>query len=246
MAMNKTTYHLAAAYQMISHLGWDDATYTHLSARPKNADYFYIIPFGFLFSEAHPDLFLKVDFDGKILNHPHENYNLTGFTIHSPIYQARPDVNAIFHLHTPESIAVSSSTDGLLPISQHALHFYEQISYHAYDSLTLHKDKQGRQLVKDLKNNNVMLMRHHGALTCGTTIAEAFYFMHHLQKACEAQCKGSGFTWRTLTHENCIRSRNDLLSFEKNLGERDFKAIIRLMQKMKKIPEMHHFLETCA
>lgn len=236
---NKTN--LAIAYNMIGYLGLDDLTYTHLSARAEEEDAFYIMPFGYLFNEVTPERLLKIDFKGNILNHKNYSYNYTGFTIHASIYQKRPEINAIFHLHTPASVAVSAMKDGLRPLSQHALHLYDRVSYHAYDSLTLHKDIQGTKLADDLGKNNVMLLENHGSLTCGKTIPEAYFYFHHLEQACKIQCLATQ-TGRELIEpspEICTQARNDLLSFEPNLGERDWIAITRLMAtKNKNVPHL--------
>ena len=135
--MLKIKTDLAYAYKILAYLKMDDHTYTHLSARAVNEDEYYIYPFGLRFEEVRADNLLKVALDGEIIEGSEYQYNKTGYIIHGNIYQHRPDVMAIFHLHTPASVAVSIMKDGLLPISQWALHFYNQIAYHEYNSLAL-------------------------------------------------------------------------------------------------------------
>ncbi|HEU5280717.1 MAG TPA: class II aldolase/adducin family protein [Gammaproteobacteria bacterium] len=222
---------LALAYRILAHLKWDDHTYTHLSARdPNDANAFYIYPFGLKFEEVTADQLLRVSLDGEILEGQEFQYNRTGYIIHGNIYKHRPDLNAVFHLHTPESVAVSVQPAGLLPISQWALHFYNRVSYHGYDSLALVHD-QGRQLIQDLGENKVMLLRHHGLVTCGATLQEALFYVYHLQKACEAQCLilAMNQPYLTPSPEVCEKAVRDLLSFEKNLGERDWLAWERVV-----------------
>lgn len=217
---------LSLAYKILAKLGYDDHTYTHLSARdPHDPNNFYINPFGLRFNEVEPETLIKVTLEGKVLEGQEYQYNKTGYIIHGNIYKARPDIHAIFHLHTPETLAVSALEEGLLPISQWALHFYNKLSYHDYDSLAL-DDSQGNQLIQDLKNNYSMLLRHHGLITSGKTIQEAMFYTHHLQKACETQCKilSMGKKYNIPSKEICEKAVHDLLSFEKNLGERDWHA----------------------
>ena len=118
---------LASAYQILAMLGLDDHTYTHLSARPKDADYYYIYPFGLRFEEVNSNNLLQVSLDGEILHGSEYSYNKTGYVTHGNIYKKRADILSIFHLHTPAVVAVSAMKEGLLPISQWALHFYQRL-----------------------------------------------------------------------------------------------------------------------
>lgn len=231
--MSKIRSDLAKAYQIISMLGLDDLTYTHLSARSEDNDCYYIYPFGLTFGEVKAENLLKVNLDGKVLEGREEQYNLTGYIIHGNIYKARPELNAIFHLHTPYNVAVSAMQEGLLPISQWALHFYNLVSYHQYNSLCIDDAKHGNKLVKDLDKNDIMFLRNHGTLTCGKTIQEAMFNTYHLELACKSQCIAlAANTKLTLPNkEICDKSVQDLRSFEPNLGERDWKAWLRLLKQ---------------
>ncbi|HEX4046164.1 MAG TPA: class II aldolase/adducin family protein [Gammaproteobacteria bacterium] len=222
---------LATAYQILAHLKYDDHTYTHLSARDASQQAFYIYPFGLRFEEVTADCLMQVSFDGTVLVGNEYQYNKTGYMIHGAIYQQRPDVQAIFHLHTPATLAVSALAAGLLPISQWALHFYERICYYDYGSLAL-STQQGEHLAQALGTHSVMLLRNHGFITCGRTIHEAMFYTYHLQRACETQCQilSMGLPYITPDPATCKQAVHDLLSFEKNLGERDWHAWKRLVK----------------
>lgn len=238
--MDKIRENLANAYQIIASWGWDDSTYTHLSARVDN-DHFLILPFGYLFEEVTPESLLLVDTQGQVVSGIESQYNKTGYVIHGAIYQERPDLQAVFHLHTPASIAVSATKEGLLPLSQWALHFYDQVSYMAYDSLALDKDTQGLSLAKELGTNSVMLLRNHGLITCGKTLHEALFYLHHLEHACRVQAFShepqSG--WVIPDHKMCLTARNDLLSFEQDLGIRDWNAYMRKLNRDRKLNQSY-------
>jgi ribulose-5-phosphate 4-epimerase/fuculose-1-phosphate aldolase len=225
---------LALAYQMCEHLGLSDLTYTHLSARGEDVSTFYIYPFGLLFDEVTPENLLTVDFKGHVLEGEEAQYNRTGYVIHGSIYPHRPDVQAIFHLHTPSIVAVSSFKEGLLPMSQWALHFYEQIQYHDYNSLALDIQTEGNRLVDDLKDKKILMMRHHGVLIAGSSIQECLFYAYHLEKACYTQCLmgiHSTLTPCSIKPSVAKKSYNDLMSFEVDLGTRDFAALARSLNK---------------
>jgi ribulose-5-phosphate 4-epimerase/fuculose-1-phosphate aldolase len=230
---HKLRAELAYAYRILSHLRLDDHTYTHLSRRAEDGQSYYIYPFGLCFSEVTPDNLIRVSLDGEVLEGSEYQYNKTGYIIHGSIYQARADINAIFHVHSPHIVAVSSMEEGLMPISQWALHFYEGVAYHDYDSLAL-ETHAGNRLIDDLGNKYAMLMRNHGSLTCGKTVQEAMFYTYHLQKAAEAQVLALSMN-RSLvipSEEICKKTVKDLLSFEKNLGERDWQAWLRIVGEL--------------
>jgi len=224
-----TRYHLAVAYRGLAKLKLDDLTYTHLSARVPGEEAYYIYPFGLLFEEVTPENLLKVSFNGVVLEGHEIQYNKTGYVIHSSIYNRRTDINAIFHIHTPPIVAVSAMQNGLQPISQWALHFYNKVAYHEYNSLALAVSEHEERLIRDLDDKFVMLLKHHGSITAGRTIHEAFFYTYHLQKACETQCLSiqAGNLLNKINPQICEKSVQDLLTFEPDLGWRDWQAIQR-------------------
>lgn len=223
---------LALAHQIISLWKMDDATYTHLSI--KEREVFYLSPFGLLFEEVAENNLVTIDL--KSLSIASDSnfsiYNPTGLILHSIIYKLREDIQAVIHLHTSATIVVSASKSGLLPISQHALHFYNSISYHDYDSLVLDEIEQAKKIVEDLKENNVIFLRNHGFVTCGKTIQEALFYAYHLERACHVQVLlNQPLDHYILPDEKvCIQAYNELLSFEKDLGRRDWDAWIRKLR----------------
>lgn len=223
---------LVNAYKILAYLGLDDHTYTHLSARAQCKDEFYIYQFGLRFEEVTVDKLMKASLDGKVLIGQEHQYNRTGYIIHGNIYKARSDINFIFHLHTPAVVAVSALSEGLLPINQWALHFYRKISYHKYNSLAL-QQHQGQDLINDLNTNMVMLLCNHGSITCGKTVQEVMFYTYHLELAAKAQCLTLAMNREVITPSaaTCQKSVQDLLSFEVDLGMRDWQAWLRLLSR---------------
>ena len=226
---------LALAYRACAHLKLDDLTYTHLSARACTKS-FYLYSFGLMFQEVSAQNLLRISHSGDILEGQEMNYNPTGYALHSMIYEHKPKIGAIFHLHTPAIVAVSSLKQGLKPVSQWALHFYNNVAYHDYNSLALDKKVYQKQYLHDLGSHPVMLMRHHGAMVVGETIEQALFYCYHLEKACQTQCLLQGVREEqinSLDSEICERAHRDLIGFEKNLGQRDFQALKRVLSEKK-------------
>ncbi len=178
---------LAACYRLIALYGWDDLVFTHVSARvPGPEEHFLINAYGLMFEEMTASSLVKVDLNGdKVLDSPHP-VNPAGFVIHSAVHEARPDVGCVLHTHTRAGVAVSAQADGLKPISQTSLFPYATLAYHDYEGVALNDDEKPR-LVADLGDKNALILRNHGLLTTGTTIADAFLMMYVLETACQIQ-----------------------------------------------------------
>ena len=180
---------LAACYRLVALYGWDDLVFTHISARVAGPqEHFLINPYGLLFEEITASSLVKVDLEGnKVMASPHP-VNPAGFNIHSAVHAAREDARCVLHVHTLDGVAVSAQRDGLQPISQQSLFALASIAYHDYEGVALNEDEKPR-LVADLGDANFLILRNHGLLTCGPTIADAFLFMYVLESACRIQIR---------------------------------------------------------
>ncbi len=165
---------LAACYRLVAYYGWDDLVDTHISARvPGPEHHFLINPYGLMFDEITASSLVKVDLDGNQLSKSDYSINPAGFTIHSAIHEVREDAGCVLHLHTPDGTAVASCMEGLLPLNQTAQLVTHDLAYHVYEGVALDHDERPR-LQKDLGNKNHMLLRNHGTLTVGRSVASAF------------------------------------------------------------------------
>ena len=178
---------LAAAYRLVAEYGWDDLVFTHISARvPGPEHHFLINPYGMMFEEITASSLVKVDLEGKIVMESDYQINPAGFTIHSAVHAAREDALCVMHLHTDYGIAVSAQEQGLLPISQQSLFVLASLGYHDYEGLALNDEEKPR-LVADLGTKQFLILRNHGLLTVGRTVADAFLSMFLLERACRIQ-----------------------------------------------------------
>lgn len=183
----RTRVDLAACYRLIAMHGWDDLVFTHISARvPGGEEHFLINAYGMLFEEMTASSLVKVDLQGEIVQDTPHTINPAGFTIHSAVHAARPDAGCVLHTHTKAGVAVSAQADGLRPLSQISLFPYSSLAYHNYEGIALNEEEKPR-LVADLGEHNFMILRNHGLLTVGTTIADTFLYMYALETACQTQ-----------------------------------------------------------
>ncbi|KAG8453427.1 hypothetical protein GDO86_000160 [Hymenochirus boettgeri] len=182
---------LAAFYRLADLFGWSQLIYNHITVRVSSEqEHFLIVPFGLLYSEVTASSLVKVNLQGELVDRGSTNLgvNKAGFTLHSAIYAARPDVKCIVHIHTPAGAAVSAMKCGLLPLSPEALSVGE-VTYHDYHGILV--DEEEKILIQKTlgPRSKVLILRNHGLVTMGETVEEAFYYIHNLISACEIQVR---------------------------------------------------------
>ena len=180
---------LAAAYRLVAWFRWDDLVFTHITARvPGTEDQFLINPYGLLFDEITASSLVKIDLQGNKLDDTPFEVNPAGFTIHSAIHAARHDAQCVLHTHTLNGIAVSAQKHGVLPLSQQSIFVLASLAYHDYEGVALRDDEKPR-LVRDLGDRNFLMLRNHGLLTLGPSVAEAFLSMYLFETVCTIQVR---------------------------------------------------------
>ena len=231
---------LAACYRLLAHFRWDDLVLTHNSARvPGTTDQILINPSGLMFNEITASNLLKCDLDGNVLDKTDDKPIYAGIVIHGAIYHARPDVECVIHTHTEADIAVGALEEGLLPLSQWAMRFYNRLGYHDYEGVSLDMDERQR-LAQSIGNHPVLVLRNHGLLATGRNVAEAFSLTYHFERSAEAQLKiqaavAGGATMVVPSPETCERQA---AQFENSgnrprLGsQREWPALLRLCDRL--------------
>jgi ribulose-5-phosphate 4-epimerase/fuculose-1-phosphate aldolase len=178
---------LAACYRLVAAYGWSDLVFTHVSARiPGPEHHFLINPYGLLFDEITASSLVKVDQDCNKLSESPFPVNPAGFVIHSAIHAVREDAGCVLHTHSRAGVAVSAQRCGVLPISQQSTFVLSSLAFHDYEGVALRDDEKPR-LQADLGNALFLMLRNHGLLTVGRTIADAFLHMYIFECTCRIQ-----------------------------------------------------------
>ncbi len=178
---------LAAAYRLVALYGWSDLVFTHISARVPGPEHQFLInPYGLMFDEITASSLVRVD---QACNKLHESpfpVNPAGFVIHSCIHAARDDAGCVLHTHSRAGVAVSAQQGGVLPISQQSTLVLSSLGYHDYEGIAV-RDEEKPRLVADLGDRHYLVLRNHGLLTVGRTVADAFLQMYTFENACRIQ-----------------------------------------------------------
>jgi ribulose-5-phosphate 4-epimerase/fuculose-1-phosphate aldolase len=182
---------LAACYRLVAHYGWSDLVFTHISAKlpaamSGGAHHFLINPYGLMFDEITASSLVKVDEHcNKVIDSAFP-VNPAGFVIHSAVHEARDDAGCVLHTHTRAGVAVSAQAAGVLPISQQSTFVLASLAYHDYEGVAF-RDEEKPRLQADLGRANFLMLRNHGLLTVGRTIADAFLSMYTFENTCRIQ-----------------------------------------------------------
>ena len=230
----KTREDLAAAYRLVAHYGWDDMVFTHLSARvPGPDEHFLLNPFGVLFEEVTASSLVKIDLDGAVVLDNGYQVNAAGFTIHSAIHGAREDAQAVMHLHTDAGVAVSCMKEGCLPLNQHAMFVYHDVAYHDWEGVALNLDERER-LIADIEDKHLMMLRNHGTLAVGGSIASCFMRLYYLERACSIQLKAMNGELQ-MPNEEAISMMKDTFNNPnawEGIAATAWPAMIRLVKRL--------------
>jgi len=226
---------LAALYRLVALHKWDDIVFTHMTAHiPGPEQHFLINPYGLMFEEVTASSLVKVDLAGsKVGDSPYE-INPAGYNIHSAVHEIRPDAQCVIHLHTRAGIAVSAQAGGLLPISQQASIVLTSLAYHDYEGIALSTEERER-LQRDLGNKSNLILRNHGLLTVGPSIADAFLAMYMLESACQIQVMAQAGGAELISFGPEIIDKTDQLVNEVTKGMGGSLAWPALLRKLDRI-----------
>ena len=182
---------LAACYRLVALYGWSDLVFTHISAKlpasvSGDAHHFLINPYGLMFDEITASSLVKVDKQCNKVIASEFPVNPAGFVIHSAVHEARHDAQCVLHTHTRAGVAVSAQAGGILPISQQSTFVLGSLAYHAYEGVAFRDDEKPR-LQADLGKANFLVLRNHGLLVVGRSIADAFLSMYTFENTCRIQ-----------------------------------------------------------
>ena len=236
---------LAACYRVFAMLGWTEMIYNHITVRvPDTASgaerHFLINPFGLHYAEVTASNLVKIDLEGRVLDGSPYKVNPAGFVVHATVHTGLPDAHCVMHTHTTAGMAIAALEEGLLPISMYALGYFERIAYHDFEGPSLEVDERAR-LATNLGEKNLLVMKTHGLLACGETVAQAFVRLFRLERACQVQLAAQATGARLAIPPRSVCELSAKLSDDFLVAEGDkgysknpnpeFAAMMRLMDR---------------
>jgi ribulose-5-phosphate 4-epimerase/fuculose-1-phosphate aldolase len=232
----KLRVELAGCYRVFDHLGWSEVIMNHITVRlPGPGHHFLINPYGLTYDEVTASNLVKIDTDGNIVGESEWPVNPAGFIIHSAIHSSREDAICIMHTHTTAAQAVAVKQQGLNHNIFYAAQLDGRVGYHTFEGITVYDDEKPRLLASLGRKNTVLVMRNHGVLTVGRSIAEAFWNMWRFQRSAEVQVALEGMRGADCEVPAEIRER--CVSVADNYGpssvaETIFQALLRKVRRI--------------
>jgi ribulose-5-phosphate 4-epimerase/fuculose-1-phosphate aldolase len=224
---------LAAFYRAMVKFGLTDLIYNHITAKvPGGDEHFLINPYGLHYSEITASCFYKIDITGNVIFEPPSyaqfGVNSGGFTIHSAVHAARPDVACVVHTHSRAGMALAATDEILLPLTQHSMLLYGNVSYHEYG--VPGQPEEGEAMVRSLGKNNFMVLRNHGLLVCGPAIPATFLATYWFEQACKTQVDlmMMHLTPKLLDHD---LATSMAARFMQQDGQREWEAVKRILER---------------
>jgi ribulose-5-phosphate 4-epimerase/fuculose-1-phosphate aldolase len=230
----QTRCDLAACYRLVDLFGWSDLVNTRITARvPGQHDQFLINPYGLLFDEVTASSLVKIDAEGNKVEPSDSVINSGGFAIPSTIHMARPEIACVLHTHSIAGCAISMQRDGLLPLNQHALQVIGDVAYHDYAG-TGRKPEERTRLLADLGARHILILRNHGLLIVGTSIAAAFVATYRTERACAMQLafQQSGAAFNPINEEAVTAAYNRPIGGSTEPGKVEWPALLRKLDRI--------------
>ncbi|WP_442594586.1 class II aldolase/adducin family protein [Parapusillimonas sp. JC17] len=226
---------LAACYRIFAYLGWTELIYNHITVRIPGPDrHFLINPFGLNYTEVTASNLVKIDLHGHIVGESRWKANPAGFVLHSCIHEGIPEAHCIMHTHTTAGCAVACSASGLSTDNFYSAQLHGRLAYHEFEGITVHEE-EGPRVVKSIGNARAVILRNHGLLSWGGTIAEAFSYLWTLQRACEIQVMGAALGATAPIPESIrVQASADALQFDPKYGAGQdvFDALVRQVDRI--------------
>lgn len=199
---------VALGYRIFAALRWGDLGDGHITARdPEHTDCFWLLRYPVPFEQATIDDLVLVRADGTTVDG--RPVNRTAYHIHHPVHDARPDVVAVAHTHTAWGTPFCATRRPLLPITQEACQFFERWASFDDEEVQVLGLAGGARIAAALGRHQVVLLRNHGLLTVGTSVAEAIASFVTLERVTEAHLKAPDAT--PISAESARIARDDLL-----------------------------------
>ena len=233
-AERQTRLDLAACYRLVDLFGWSDLVNTRITARvPGQHDHFLINPYGLLFDEITASSLVKIDAAGNKVEPSESEINSGGFAIPSTIHMARPEIACVLHTHSIAGCAVSMQRDGLLPLNQHALQIIGDIAYHDYEGTGRNPEERAR-LLADLGDRHILVLRNHGLLIVGTSVAAAFVSTYRMERACAMQLafQQSGAAFHPINDEVVSAASNRSSGGRNEPAKLEWPALLRKLDRI--------------
>ncbi len=177
---------LAYGCKVLALEGQGDIIWGHVTLRvPGDPERLYMKPAAMGLEEIEvPDL-IEVDLDGRKVSGERPSHSEV--FIHTEIMRARPEISCVVHTHPPHSVAFGSLERPLLSVGHEGSLFAGGLPVFSETTDLIVTRELGEALARTLGQHKAALLRNHGLVTAGGSVAEAVMSAVILDKACQVQ-----------------------------------------------------------
>jgi ribulose-5-phosphate 4-epimerase/fuculose-1-phosphate aldolase len=212
----------ALGYRLLAANRWGDAGDGHISARdPEQTDHFWMLRYGVSYHEATTDDLVLVAPDGSLAAGT-GFVNVAGYYIHYPILRTRPDAVSAVHVHTGWGTPFSAEARLFQPITQESCIFFEDHALFDDEEVQVQSLEAGQRIADALGNTRAIILRNHGLLTVGDSVAEAVGSFIQMERVAEAHMKARDP--KSISREAALFAQKDLVQF--GIGRGAFRAMV--------------------
>ena len=201
----------ALGYRLFAAQKWGDLGDGHISARdPLREDCFWMLRYGVSYHAAMVSDLVLVGPDGELVEG--EGFiNIAGYYIHQPILEARPDLVSAVHVHTGWGTPFSAEARMIEPISQESCVFFEDHALWEDEEVQVQSAEAGRRIAAAMGQNRAIILRNHGLLTGGDSVAEAVGRFVYMERVAEVHMKARNP--KPISAEAARFAKEDLIKF---------------------------------
>ncbi|MFT5100154.1 MAG: ribulose-5-phosphate 4-epimerase/fuculose-1-phosphate aldolase [Flavobacterium sp.] len=179
----------ALGYRLLAAQRWGDLGDGHISARdPERTDCFWLLKYGVSYHAAKVSDLVLVDPAGKVVD-GEGMLNIAGYYIHHPILSTRPDAVSAVHVHTGWGTPFSAEARLFDTITQESCVFFEDHALFDDEEVQVQSVEAGQRIADSLGNNRAIILRNHGLLTVGDSVAEAVGSFVSMERVAESHMK---------------------------------------------------------
>ncbi|WP_439112217.1 class II aldolase/adducin family protein [Hydrogenophaga sp.] len=233
---------LAACYRVFSHLGWTEMIYNHITLRLPDSvagdeKQFLINPFGLHYSEVTARNLVKINLQGEVLDASAHRVNPAGFVVHATLHGGIEGAHCVMHTHTTAGVAVACLKEGLQQTNFYSAQLHGMVAYHDFEGITIHAE-EGPRVLQSIGRKPAVILRNHGLLAWGATLAQTFAILWTLQRACEIQLAtfSMGGSQAAIPVPEAIAEKctRDALQFNPHhgAGQDVFNALVRQVDRL--------------
>src|SRR6202166_530406 len=169
---NDVKRQLIVAGKVLVAEGQDDFTRGHISFRlPDDPTLFFMKAHSLGLDEITMQNILTIDLEGNVVAGTARRHSEV--YIHSEILKARPDINCVIHTHPTYSVALSATGRTMRCYSQPGAMFYEALGVYKDTINLIRSQEMGAGVARALGPHRAALLKNHGVVAAGASIAEA-------------------------------------------------------------------------